>query len=659
MVITDDSEREDAETFTLTIAADGVTATAGSKLSSTVTIGPSDQSTELSIADVTADEDVGTMTFTVTRSGVTTGASTVDYTIADGTAEAGQDYTATATGSLSYDAGDTTKTIDVTITDDSRDEEDTETFTVTLSGATGATISRPVATGAITDDDPLPTVSVFTTSVDEGVESQGEPGELISLRLDARSNRRVTVDFSTSIVAGTATWTTETTPDTDGTDDYHSASGEIAFEVGEQRRSFRIGIIDDTASEGPETFVIVFRDVTNAVSAGDGEFTVTINDDEPTELTLSTTSTVENDAGDTAPGVAEDASSVTITATLDKPATADLTVTLADAEDSGDTAADTEWALPSDPTCAIAEDAQSCDIEVTIDSEDTTDEPSKTFTLSATVDTTPVTTSDDFTITIADNDDAPTATLVLTPASISENGGSSTVTATLSGASSAETTLTVSAAAVSPAVSGDFTLSTNKVLTIAAGATTSTGVVTITAVSNDVDEDDKTVTVSAMASNTVGITTPADQPLTITDDDDPPVVSIEITAAEAAVNEGDSDLTADATVSLSAASGKTVTVDWKTADGTAEAGSDYTAVEATELTFMPGETSKTVTVTVLDDSEYEGSTESFDIVLEDPSNATLHSTNDSVTGNCSELVRYEHSAAFEEGIEASGPPGSK
>ena len=88
----------------------------------------------------------------------------------------------------------------------------------------------------------------------------------------------------------------------------------------------------------------------------------------------------------------------------------------------------------------------------------------------------------------------PAATLVLTPASISENGGVSTVTATLDPTSTSETTLEVSAAAVSPAVSGDFTLSSNTELTIAAGDATSTGTVTITAVNNDVDAADKTVT---------------------------------------------------------------------------------------------------------------------------------------------------------------------
>ena len=61
-------------------------------------------------------------------------------------------------------------------------------------------------------------------------------------------------------------------------------------------------------------------------------------------------------------------------------------------------------------------------------------------------------------------------TLVLTPDSITEVNEQSTVTATLNHPSSEATTVTVSVAPVSPAVAGDYTLSTNRVLTIAAGS---------------------------------------------------------------------------------------------------------------------------------------------------------------------------------------------
>ena len=66
------------------------------------------------------------------------------------------------------------------------------------------------------------------------------------------------------------------------------------------------------------------------------------------------------------------------------------------------------------------------------------------------------------TVTVQDNDATPTVTLVLTPTSIAEAGGVSTVTATLDRPSSAATVMTVSAVPFSPAVAGDYTLSANR-----------------------------------------------------------------------------------------------------------------------------------------------------------------------------------------------------
>ena len=109
---------------------------------------------------------------------------------------------------------------------------------------------------------------------------------------------------------------------------------------------------------------------------------------------------------------------------------------------------------------------------------------------------------------------------MLTPATIDESGddNASTVTATLSGASSQDVSLTVAAAPVDPALAGDYALSTNKTLTIAAGTKASTGAVTITAVDNSVDAPNKSVTVSATA-NGGSVADPANATLTITDDD--------------------------------------------------------------------------------------------------------------------------------------------
>jgi hypothetical protein len=75
-------------------------------------------------------EDVGVARFTVVRTGGTSGPLTVDYATSNGTAIAGQDYTATA-GTLTFLNGETSKNIQVPITNDSTTEPD-ETFTLEL-----------------------------------------------------------------------------------------------------------------------------------------------------------------------------------------------------------------------------------------------------------------------------------------------------------------------------------------------------------------------------------------------------------------------------------------------------------------------------------------------------------------------------------------------
>ena len=121
------------------------------------------------------------------------------------------------------------------------------------------------------------------------------------------------------------------------------------------------------------------------------------------------------------------------------------------------------------------------------------------------------------TVTIIDDDPPPSVTLVLSNDSISENGGTTDVTATLSAASDTAFTVTVTVAAA-PGSGADFTLSSPATLSFEANATTSSNTVTITARNNDVDASDKAVTVSGTASIET-VSAPADKTLTITDDD--------------------------------------------------------------------------------------------------------------------------------------------
>jgi hypothetical protein len=95
-----------------------------------------------------------------------------------------------------------------------------------------------------------------------------------------------------------------------------------------------------------------------------------------------------------------------------------------------------------------------------------------------------------------------------------------------------------------------------------------------------------------------------------------------LSIGDVSVNEGQSGRTnATLSVRLSAASSQTVTVGYATANGTATAGSDYTAASGV-LTFTAGQTSQSVAVPVLGDSVIEGD-ETFLVNLTGPTNATL------------------------------------
>ena len=186
-------------------------------------------------------------------------------------------------------------------------------------------------------------------------------------------------------------------------------------------------------------------------------------------------------------------------------------------------------------------------------------------------------------------------TLSLSNTSIGEDGGTTTVTARLDRASGAATAVTISATPVSPAVVADYSLSTNRTLMIAAGQTSSTRTVTLTAVNNDVDAADRTVTISGAAGNDVGVTGPADLSLTVEDDDER---GVSISKTELAVDEGDDGTY---TVELDTRPTESVTVTPSRSSGDP----DVTVSGALTFTTSNWNTPQTVTVSAAEDTDAE------------------------------------------------------
>jgi hypothetical protein len=157
VTINGDTSVEADETFAVNLsAASGATIADASGQGTIVNDDVAPPLPTLSIGDVTVTEGNAavTATFTVSLSAAATGAVTVNYATADGTALAGSDYTA-ASGSVSFAVGESAKTLIVTIGGDTVVEPD-ENFAVNLSGASGATIADAAARGTIVNDDVAP-----------------------------------------------------------------------------------------------------------------------------------------------------------------------------------------------------------------------------------------------------------------------------------------------------------------------------------------------------------------------------------------------------------------------------------------------------------------------------------------------------------------------
>ena len=215
--------------------------------------------------------------------------------------------------------------------------------------------------------------------------------------------------------------------------------------------------------------------------------------------------------------------------------------------------------------------------------------------------------------TIYDNDGPPS--VVVTDVSGLEASGSLTFDVLLTSATVGTVTADYTTTNGTALAGSDFTAKSGT-LTFAPGDTSK--LVPVTIIDDSLAEDDETFTLN-LSNATGGIAIVDPQGVgTIVNDDPDPTVSV----ANASVMEGDiGTTTLSLPVTLSGTSGREVDVDYATSDGTATAGSDYTATSGT-LIFAAGETSKQIDVSVTGDLPVEGN-ETFTVTLSSPFNADL------------------------------------
>ena len=595
--VTGDAAAEPDETVVVTLSNAG-NATIGTA-TGTGAITDDDSGPSLSIDSprvLEGDRGSTTLTFTVTLSETHTEAVTVDYADAGtGTATPGTDYTALTGGALTFPAGATSQTFDVLVTGDVLDEAD-ETIVVTLSNAGNAAIATMTGTGAITDDDESPSLSIDSPSVPEG--DAGSVNLTWTVTLSAASGRAVTVDYAD---AGTGTATS-------GTDYAALAAGTLTFAAGATRREVTVSVMGDVLDEADETVAVTLSNAINAaIGAATGTGAIT-DDDAPPSLSIDSPRVAEGDSGST---------TLTFTVTLSAASGRAVTVDYADAG-TGTATSGTDYAALAGGTLTFpaGTTSQTFDVSVTGDAAAEPDE-TVVVTLSnagnATIGTATGTGA------ITDDDSGPSLSID-SPRVLEGDRGSTTLTftVTLSAAGAEAVTVDYADAGTGTATSGtDYMAITAGTLTFAAGATRRE--VTVSVMGDVLDEGDETVvvTLSNAGNATIGTATGTG---TITDDDGAPSLSID----SPSVSEGDDgSVSLTWTVTLSAASGLAVTVDYADAGtGTATPGTDYTAITGGTLTFAAGTTSQTFNVSVMGDVLDEGD-ETVVVTLSNAGNATI------------------------------------
>ncbi len=470
---------------------------------------------------------------------------------------------------LTIAAGETSSTAAVTITAVDNDV-DAPDKTVQVQGMATNTqgVTQPTAVElTITDDDEAP---VVTLVLSEASISENAGSTTVTATLSHASSTVTAVTISGAAVD----------PALDS--DYMLSGNSLTIPVGQTNSTGTVTITSvDNPVDAPDKSIIVqgvATNLTGITQPADVELTITDDDEAPTATLLLSPASI-----------GEDAQVSTITATLSHASSEETTITISAAAAPG-----TEFTLSTNTILTIAAGATTSTGTVTITSVDNpADAPDKTVQVQGVATNTQgVTGPMDVTLTITDEDEAPTVTLLLSPESIAENTKISTVTATLSHASSAVTTITVSAAAVSPALESDYTLS-GTLLTIAAGTTMSTGTVTITSIDNPVNAPDKTVRVQGVASNTQGVTQPTTVELTITDNEEVPTVTLSLSDMSIPENTGMTTVTA----SLSPASSAETMITISASAVSPAVDTDYT-LSGTTLMIAAGATTSTGTVTI-------------------------------------------------------------
>ena len=219
-------------------------------------------------------------TVVITLDKTSTEEVTVEISTEDGTAVDGEDYEALNAETITFAAGETSKTVPINITSDLVWEND-ENFIVILDNAQGAEVDQAQATVTITNDD-KPSLSIASAvSITEG--EAGKANAEVIVTLSAPVSQDVTVSYKT---------TDGTAKSTGSAADFSNTKGTLTFKAGEMTKKILVPIADDKLAESSEDFRVTLSsakgallDTTHSVS----KITILDNDAPVTKPVLSVT----------------------------------------------------------------------------------------------------------------------------------------------------------------------------------------------------------------------------------------------------------------------------------------------------------------------------------------------------------------------------------
>src|SRR5215208_1746734 len=260
----------------------------------TGTITNDDADVSLAVAPSSVEEDGATnLVYTFTRTGDTTGALVVNFTIS-GTADPSTDYTQTGAtaftspnGTVTFAAGNSTATVTVDPTTDATAEAN-ETVVFTLAAGTDYNVGAPsTATGTINNDDTTVSVAVSPGAVDEDGATN-----LVYTFTRSDSSGPLTVNFS---IGGTATFNTDYTET--GAATFTPPTGTVTFADGNLTATVTVDPSLDSTVEPDETVTLTVTSGTGytvgAPASANGTIT---NDDTDVTVAVAPSSTAEDGA---------------------------------------------------------------------------------------------------------------------------------------------------------------------------------------------------------------------------------------------------------------------------------------------------------------------------------------------------------------------------